>query len=414
MNARPSYNAEPSDTVPRRRALLAFIIGQGVSNFGLGFTYVGLPLLVLEMTHSAFWVGLVSAAYSVPVVLLGLHAGLLADTFDRWRLMVASDVARLVLTALLPIALVFRSAGLPILIVLVFLVGAVNIVFQATYATVLPTVAGEDELLSANARLQFAANVGLLLGPVCAGALAVAGIALTFQVDAFSYLISLLGLWPLRHYLTKAATSAAGGTARERIKAGLRYVWGQPLLRSLSIAFFFANLAVGGFFELVVFVVRQNNGAGSLATGVVYGACAVGGALGPAVLALADRGRHNIRPLTVIRVGLLISAVCCAGMAALHTSVSVAILGCVLQAVLWAATVTSVTTRQKLAPNDMIGRVMSVSQVLAWTATPVGMFLIGSVTTVGGVTAAFIVMALLLLVPVVLIAGQHRRTDYKG
>ncbi len=171
---------------------------QTASIFGDRVTGLALPWLILLQTGSAFAAGLVLAARYLPLALLGLPAGVLADRVDRRALMIACDVARA--TALGVVALLGLLHSTPplwLLATVVLELGAGQLGFGVAYRAWLPDVTGDRLLGRANAALEASDAASTLVGPALGGALIGAvGPVLALGADAVSYVVSAVTLLP--------------------------------------------------------------------------------------------------------------------------------------------------------------------------------------------------------------------------
>jgi MFS family permease len=353
-----------------------FWVGQTISNLGGSFTFFALPLLVFKLTGSAVDLGLITAFEFLPYLLFGLVLGAWVDRVDRKRMMVAVDIARAV--AIASIALL---AGLGVLTVWwIYVVAFVNstlkICFDAGEFAAIPSLVGTDDLIKANGRIQASYSAASFFGPFMAGALlAVVPVQMILILDALSFLASALALALVRGSFNTADAGQKTLTGlRQDVVEGLRYVFSHPVLRNISIMMALINfLAATTQTQLVLFA-KERLGASDAQVGFLYSA----GALGIVVLSLAAGPvRERVSFSKAALGGLMMDGV--------STAVLALVSSYWLAAPVWALAsgfaiffnINTSSLRQAIVPNQMLGRVMSISAVLAWSAIPLGSLLGG-------------------------------------
>ena len=379
-----------------------YFSGQAVSQMGGSFTTFALPLLVFKLTHSATNLALTTVAEFVPYLLFGLLLGAVVDRFDRKRLMLGSDIGQALVITVIPVLAIGGLLRVADIYAVTFVQSTLGIIFNCGEFAAIPSLVGEQELVTANARIMAANNAGQILGPGLAGALvAFVPVAGLLFVDAGSFLVSS-GCLALIHCSFNAATPArrpAGSAIRALladVREGLAYVWSNPLLRSISIMMALINLvATTANSQLVLFARRALHAANS-EIGFLYAA----GAAGIVAVSLVAGPVRQRFSFAVTALGALVLAGLTMTAMALAGSYAAAL-------VLWAASsgfgllfnINTGALRQAIVPPRLYGRVASVAQVLAWSAIPLGSLagaaainLSGSVTgvyaVIGGLTAA--------------------------
>jgi MFS family permease len=178
--------------VLRIRPLRLLLAGQWVSFLGDAVFPVALAFAVLDELHGTPGeLGLVLAAQALPIALLILVSGVWADRLDRRRLMLASDIGRMVVQATIATILIAGVAELWMLVALVVFYGIFEVGFRPAAGGLVPHLAGPDHLQQANALMGLGQNAGLVLGPTIGGLLIVAaGPGWAIAVDAASFLVS--------------------------------------------------------------------------------------------------------------------------------------------------------------------------------------------------------------------------------
>jgi MFS family permease len=280
----------------RQRVFAVMWTAALVGNIGTWMRDVGAGWLMTEMAPSATWVALVQVAATLPLFLLALPAGALADAVNRRRLLIAVNVV-MGLAALVLGVTTQAGAMTPALLVAGLLVaGVASALATPVLQSLTPLQVPRPLLRDAIALNSMGFNVARAIGPAVGGALvAAAGTAAVFYADALSYLavIGALLWW-------KGAAAPASADAPERfapaLRTGLRYVMHAPQLQRLLLraaAFFlFASCA----WSLLPLLARQHLGGTAGYYGLLLGALGAG-AVGGALLLPRLKARHSAQRL---------------------------------------------------------------------------------------------------------------------
>jgi MFS family permease len=387
-----------------RRSWLAgdfgrFWLGQSVSNLGSSFTMFALPLLVFKLTGSPINLGLTTAAEFVPYLLFGLVIGAWVDRVDRKRLMVATDLARAAVIATIPLLAAADALSVGWVYAVAFCSATLTIAFDAAEFAAIPSlVPSGDDLVSANGRVQASYSAAQIAGPLLAGLLiTMAPVQQVLWVDAASFLVSAGMLLLISTTFNSALPEGEERRAiRQEVVDGLRYVLGHPVLRAISAMMALINL-VGAtvYTQLVVFAKHQLDASDSRVA-LLYAA----GSAGVVLLSLAAGPVRRRLSFSVAALGALL-------VDGLLTVVLAATRWYWAALVLWAAisglgiffNINTGSLRQQIVPNHLLGRVISIAGVLAWSAIPVGALVggwaverTGSVALVYGVIGALVAL----------------------
>jgi MFS family permease len=272
----------------RQRSLVALLVAQTISTTGMQMTWLALPWFVLTTTGSAGRMVLVLAAEAIGLAAFGLPAGSLLSRVGSRRLMMLSDGIRGPLTLSIPILHWEGLLSFPLLLVLVFCLGAFGAGYFGAQRAVVPEVLGEDERLvgKANAYLQGATRITLLLGPATAGVLiGWIGAASVIVVDAATYVVSLALVGAFIRSVAAPPVEERGG-----VLDGLRWIVRDRLLRAWSLAFVIGDAAWYAFFAAVPVLVVADYGADPRIAGWIFASFGVGAVLGNVVsFRLQDR-----------------------------------------------------------------------------------------------------------------------------
>ena len=379
-----------------------------VSNLGDGITQVAMPLLAASLTRNAVLVAVVAAAGQLPWLLFSLHAGAVVDRVDRRRLMAGVDVMRCLLMATLASLTLAGLATVPLLAGVVFLHGVGETLFANATQPLIPAVTGGRDLESANARL-YAGEIVTngFAGPPLGGLLFAAAAGLPFLVDSASFLVSAALLVAIHGVFRPERPEGPPTTMRADIGEGLRWLWHMPLLRWLSLLLAAGNLAGGATGAVFVLFALEKLGLGNAGVGFVLLGGAVGGLAGSAVASRLSRRLGPGRTMTLVTLagGLAIAGI---GLASspLVVAALLAVEGAF--AVIW--NVITISLRQEIIPDRLLGRVSSAYRLLGVGAAPVGALLGGLLGQAGGLRAVFLAfggVTVLVAAALPLVAGDR-------
>jgi MFS family permease len=256
----------------RNRDFLLLWSGQIVSSFGTQASQLAFPLLMLAVTGSPLWAGVLGACRGLPFVVLSLPVGALVDRWDRKRVMILSDIGRALALGSVPLAMVTGHLSIVQLCLVAVIEGMLFTFFNLAEAACLPRVVPKEQLPAAVARSQATESTAEMVGPSLGGALYGLGSGLPFLVDAVSFVLSAWALRSVRAALQgeRAQAAASGGARRlwTEIGEGLAWLWNQPLLRFLALLTGGLNLFSFGY-VLIIIVFSQQLGSSPVTIGLL-------------------------------------------------------------------------------------------------------------------------------------------------
>lgn len=391
----------PGDS-PRASALSPFRhpvfrnvwIANLASQFGGLIQVVGASWLMLSIAESAEMVTLVQSSTTLPIVLFALAAGAIADNFDRRTVMIASQAFMLAVSVALAACAWLELITPWLLLVFTFLIGcgaAFNgPAWQASVADMVP----RNDLPTAIAMNSMGFNVARSLGPAIGGVIvATAGAAAAFALNAFSYLgiIGVLARWrepPEERVLPRERLLTA-------MLAGIRYVAMSPNIKHTLLRGAVYGLGASALMALMPLIARDLVGGGSVSYGLLlgaFGAGAVGGAL------LVYRLRQTLSNESIVRMALL-AYVLAAGATAFSPWLPLTMALQLLSGAGWVLALSTFNvTVQTSAPRWVVGRALSLYQMLTFAGMAGGAWLWGVVTGEVGVASALLISTPVLLV----------------
>ncbi|HUB05888.1 MAG TPA: MFS transporter [Myxococcales bacterium] len=341
----------------RRPDFLKLWLGYVLSEMGSQVTQVAIAWQLYLLTHSAMSLGLVGLFRFLPILLMSLVGGVVADGLDRRRLMVGAQIALALNSAALA-ALTFLGRATPVeLYGFAFLAGLARSFDNPARQALLPNLVPAEELPNALSLNASAWQAATLVGPVVGGALvAVSGPAAAYAVDAVTFGAMAVAAWSLSF---RQKTRGAGAVSLRAAVEGLRFLRGTPVILWL-MAIDFAACLLGGSMMLMPIYADTILRVGARGLGLLYAAPA-GGALVAALLMAA-------RPPIRRQGATVLVAVACYGLsiAAFGLSRDIRLSLLFLAASGAADTVSMIirqTVRQLLTPDELRGRMTSVNMV---------------------------------------------------
>ncbi|GLV55751.1 MFS transporter [Dictyobacter sp. S3.2.2.5] len=364
--------ASPGASLWRNRDFILLWSGQTLSNVGTAVSLLAFPLLILAVTHSPAQAGLISAMRSLTYLVFVLPAGALVDRWDRKRVMLICDAGRLLtMGGLFVMGMLGRLS-----IELLYIVGFVDVLlgtfFSIAEVTCLPQVVSQEQLPAAMGRAQASMGIMNLLGAPLGGVLFTLQMFLPFLIDALSYLISIFSLSLMRARFQEQREAIAHNLFKE-IAEGLFWLWKQPLLRAMALVTS-GNVFFGAGLTLVIIIIAQHSHASSGIIGLILSIGGVGGILGSM---LANKIQRRLRFAFIILGTLWLDALLWLLMVPLPSPFW---LGCILAAIFLVSPIYNIVNmsyRFALTPDEMRGRVNSISRLISNGLAPLGLTLTG-------------------------------------
>ena len=455
--------------LPLGRSFNALWFGTGASNLGDGMALFVLPLLALATGASPGGVAAVTAALTLAWPVFGIHAGWIVDRVDRRLLLAGVNAVRALTLAGLTAGLLTGTLSLPLLLVAAVLIGVAETLVDTALTSTIPLVVEPVGRNRANARVEATINVtNQLAGPPLAGLLAGITLAVATGASAALYVLAVAGVAFLSlnrapagpgrtdgivqlhtcetgdvvqlhtretgdvvqhrghetggvvQFATPARPEGNGGTvqrpapARPRenggVVAGLRYLWRQPVVRTLTLITAAMNIpwAVSTALLVVHAVSPGPLGLTTAQYGLVLTAMAVGGLIASAVVEPLRR-RFGVTTLLIADAAgtvLLVAPV------ALGGPVWTVVAGAVVAGAgssIWRVLVA--TIRQNLSPPELLGRVYSASRVISWGVIPFSAALAGLGAELWGVRTVFVIATVLAAIILAAFVPYALRTD---
>ena len=380
----------------RNRNYRLYFIGQTISVSGTWMQNIAQAWLILELTNrNGTALGIVTALQFLPMLLFGVWGGVLADRFDKRRLLFGTQIAAGLLALALGIIVTAGVAAVWNVYLLAFLLGFVNVVDNPARQTFVLEMVGADQLQNAVSLNSVVMNSARVVGPAIGGLLIdFFGVGPCFYVNAASYIAVIVALRMMRtSQLQRMPTIAR---AKGQLRDGLRYAWSERLVRvPLLMMAVIGTLAFN--FQVVIALMTTkvfHTGAGGF--GVLLAIMGVGAVLGG--LAMATRRGVSYRRLLVLAFAMGVTILFAAAAPTLGVeAVAVFVMGAAAFAFIAVAN----TTIQLTSRPDMRGRVMALYGIAFLGSTPIGGPLIGWISQQWGARLGFAIGGLGTLAAVV-------------
>lgn len=367
-----------------------------ISNLGDGVGVIAYPWLASAITRNPLLIALVGVVQRLPWLLFTLPAGVITDRNDRRRLMVLANFVRAVLTAAMAVAVLVRQDVIPApddielvvgtewflyvtIVVATLLLGTCEVLYDNSAQTFLPAIVATEDLERGNGRMYSAEIVAnQFIGPPLASLLLLTGFVLPVVFDAATFAMSAGLVFAI--VATKRAPTDVPIVERrpfkEELAEGFRWLWHHRLLRTFALALGALNLLGNMATAVMVLWGQEVLGTSTLEFGLLSTAGAIGGVAGGW---LASSITKRIGSGAAIGLTLWLGAAAMLGIGLLSNWVLVGILlaSIMFTGVVW--NVITVSLRQTVIPDRLLGRVNSVYRFFGWGAIPIGTLLGGAI-----------------------------------
>jgi len=376
--------------------------GMSVSLLGDGLFLVGLAWQVYALSDAPTALASVGIAMTIPTIACLLLGGAVSDRYDRRLVMLCADGVRAAGLGVLAVLSVSGSLRLWELMAVAVIYGAATAFFDPASDALVPQLLPSDSLAQANSLDQLIRPLALrLVGPAIGGAVIGAiGVGWSFGLDAGSFVVSgvtLLAMSPVRRANRwpdagaadgSGALGASGGSMRHEVAAGLRYVrrhaWLWATLVSAAIAYL---LFMGPTEVLLPFIVKNRLSDGAGALGLVFAAGGLGSLL--CAILIGQRGLPR-RALTFMYICWTLATLAIAGYGLSSQLWGLMVASVAFNSLETAGTIAWATTKQRLVPTELLGRVSSLDWLISIGLLPVSFAITGPVSAALGLRTTLI------------------------
>lgn len=358
--------------------------GQTFSTFGSQISGIAAAYLAVTILNAdAFEVGLLSASTTVSFLLVGLIAGAWVDRWSKRRVMIITDLIRMVAIGLIPLLWAVGVLEIWQLVVIEFVLGLATVFFDVSYQSFIPVILPSDKIAAGNSALETTNQTAGIAGPSLVGwLLTIVKAPVLLAFDALTYLVSALTLTAIKD-TEKVKLKEERRPLFVEIREGLAFIGREKLIRRITMTTATNNLfstMMWATFPLVFFGTQYLNLSPAL-FGLLGSAAAVGSLLGAATTTKLIKwiGEGTVISVSALAGGLVTVLVPIA--VGLHNDLTVPLLivmDFLNGFMVLAYNITQVSARQRICPPELLGRMNASIRFFVWGVMPIG-------ATVGGI-----------------------------
>lgn len=386
--ARPG---EPRASLWRNRDFNIFWLGQTLSTMGDSFAFIAMPLLVLAATGSVAQMGLVTATFGGAELVMGIFAGPIVDRVNRRKLMIVSDVIRTIVYAAIPLCWWLAGPQIWLIYVVMGVGGLFANLSGVAYITAITNLVDKEDIVSAVSRLETTGGIGFIIGPMLAGIVSynLGGPVAAIGIDALSFVASVVTLLLIHFRPYLAPPREKKESMVQELSAGVRFLMSNRLLRAATVVLGFMTMLTVAGLDLFIYHVKRDLGGDDNAVGIILGLAAIGGVVASMLVPLLRRtigfgmsyiGANVVQSLSLIAIGLAPTVLLVAPLTVTY------ILGERTRGL------NTMTMRQQITPNHLLGRVTAAFWTLGAVLGPLGAALVTALAAQVGTPTALVVM----------------------
>jgi MFS family permease len=346
-----------------------------LSNIGTWMQNVAQGWLVLELSNSSFWLGMVGFAASFPFLLFTLFGGVIADRVSKRKLLMGTQAAQMIFAFVLALLTYFKVITIRQLVLLAFCNGIANALNAPTYQAMVPRLVPPEDLPNAIALNSAQFNLSRIIGPTLGGyAMAWIGMAGNFFLNAVSFLAVL---WPLHKMRYPEEIQERHESVLKSLRDGIAYVRKSAQMSAVVLLIMSASLLLLPFITFIPYFAKDVLHAGERGLGFLMACSGIGALTGAGIIAYL--GKIRWRGRVIVFAGLFVMAavlvLCYSKVFALSSAMSFCEgLGMIISL----STVN--VTMQQLSSDAMRGRVMSIYAASFLGLPPVGCLIVGEMS----------------------------------
>ncbi|RJQ36904.1 MFS transporter [Candidatus Microgenomates bacterium] len=349
-----------------------YFLGQLVSLIGTWLQMVAQGWLVLELTHSAFMLGLVSALGLLPTLFFSLFGGVIVDRFPKKKILIFTQTLFMVLAFILGVLTVLKVINVTEIVILAFLLGIITALDMPARQAFAVEMVGKEDLASAIALNSGIFNGARVVGPGIAGIIiAVLGTGGAFILNAVSYIAVIIALYFIK---TKKEIPQIHPHPLTSIKEGIIYSFSNSTIKTLLLFTAITSIFGWSYSTIMPIIVQNIYHLGAESLGFFYSAAGVGALVG---VVLVSSFAKKINNLTFILGGNFLFCISILSFT-FTTDIHLALIFLFFAGLGLIAELSTInTTIQHSVKDHLRGRVMSIYTLMFLGLTPLGSFQVG-------------------------------------
>lgn len=341
-----------------------------ISKIGDWLLKIALPLAIFNKTGSATQMATVYGISFLPWIFFSLFGGIIADRYNKKRILILGNFTSSVLVLLLSILLNAKNVQIDLIYLIVFLQSSVDPLIHPSFQSILPTIVQDNQIVEANTSIQLVDNTLNLLGPLLGGSLAVIlNPNLSIVIDAISFLVAGLLLILISYQHIKP--SAHQHTIFNDIRTGFHYSYQNKIVWNGALLFLCTNFATNMFEANFMYFITGTLKYSALFAGITMAISGIGAILGGLLAPILNNhySSGKIITSTTILAGF--------GLIAMFQATNFIYIGIACGVSNLCSNINVITyfsLRQRVVPKIILGRVVSVTRMISYIAMPLGSF----------------------------------------
>ena len=377
----------------KSRIFLAIWIASLVSNFGSLIQAVGASWLMTSIAPSPDTVALVQALTALPILLLALPAGAIADIWDHRLTMLIALALNLIASAVLATVVYFGHITPWTLLAFTFVLGCGVALYSPAWQSSVGDQVPRGEVPAAVSLNSLAANLSQTVGPAIGGAIvALAGPAMAFALNSVTYVGLIVVLMSWRR--ERAIPVLPPESMPLAMQAGVRYVLHSPAIRAVLLRAFFFGLLGSATWALMPLIARNLLGGSAVTYGILFGAFGVGAVIGSLSSSLMRQRRSNHAIITLASTAFGAMSVAIAFSS--HVALTAVLLSVSGLSWIWTLSTLNITV-QISSPRWVVGRALAMYQMTIFGGLAAGSWLFGELASAQGIGMSLIVAGIAMV-----------------
>lgn len=350
-----------------------FLLSSFISKVGNKIYMLAIPILVYDMTNSSLLMGSMFFIQTIPI-LLSAYFGAFADTFNKKKLMLISNIVQFIIVTLICLLTYVGMLNIFLLFLFGFLISLAGALFGVSNESVIPEIVKDENLLRVNSIFQFLDTSSLLIGPALGGILlSVLSIELVFLFDALSFVPLIISIMFMK-YPSKSESSMKRESMHEKVKKGFSFVINHKILAPIMILSFAVNFSHGAIESMFVFFVKDELALSNAYVGIIFSIAAA------AQLLFAIFTKYWTKKSS--HQGILLNSQIVSGIGVLIMSTFnpwylIAMGRALQEGPVVSYNIVNRTLRQRIVSKEFLGRVNGINRMIALSSFPIAGFFSG-------------------------------------